>query len=102
MVGGALEEYTSFAVNIFYEADSNPEIIRVCFYEPTRWWQYCSDASDIFYFTFGTKKAFQAWLPGIRPGSHRVECYAEYVRDGEIRRTNVIFTQIVAHASRHP
>ena len=102
IVGAGLEAHSSFAINIFYEAAGNPEIKRVCFYETRRWWQYCSDVSDISYFTFGTKRAFQVWLPGIDPGSHRVECYAEYVRDGEIRRTNVIFTQIVAHASRHP
>ena len=102
ILGAGLEAHSSFAINIFYEAAGNPEIKRVCFYETRRWWQYCSDISDISYFTFGTKRAFQVWLPGIDPGSHRVECYAEYVRDGEIRRTNVIFTQIVAHASRHP
>jgi hypothetical protein len=34
------------------------------------------------------------YLPGLNIGSHRVECYAEYIRDGETRKTNVIFTQI--------
>ncbi len=101
VVGGALEEYSSFAVNIFYETGGNAEIKRACFYESWKW-SYCFDVSDRSYFTFGTKRGFQVWLPGIHPGSHRVECYVEYIRDGEIRRTNVIFTQIVAHASRHP
>ena len=99
ILGAGLEAHSSFVINIFYEAAGNPEIKRVCFYETRRWWQYCSDVSDISYFTFGTKRAFQVWLPGIDPGSHRVECYAEYIRDGEVRRTNVIFTQIVAGRS---
>jgi len=99
VVGAGLEAYSSFAVNIFFEAAGNPGITRVCFYETSWWWRYCSDISDISYFTFGTKRAFQVRLPGIDPGSHRVECFAEYVRSGETRRTNVIFTQITAGKS---
>ncbi len=99
VVGGGLEAHSSFAINIFYEAAGNPEIKRVCFYETGRWWRYCFDESDISYFTLGTKRAFQVWLPGIGPGSHRVECYAEYIRGGEVRRTNVIFIQIEASVS---
>ena len=96
--GAGLEAYISFAVNIFFEAAGNPEIKKACFYESRRE-QYCSDVSDGSYFTVGTKRAFQVRLPGIGAGSHRVECYAEYIRDGETRRTNVVFTQIIAHTS---
>jgi hypothetical protein len=99
VVGAGLEAYSSFAVNIFFEAARNPEITKVCFYEARRWWRYCSDVSDTSYFTLGTKKSSQVHLPGIDPGSHRVECHAEYVLDGQIRSTNVVFTQIIAHAS---
>ncbi len=101
VVGAGLEAHSSFAINIFFEAPGNPKIERVCFYE-LRQRPNCSDVRDGSYFTVGTKRAFQVRLPGIGPGSHRVECFAEYILDGEIRRTNVIFTQIVAHASRHP
>ncbi len=99
VVGAGLEARSSFAVNIFFEAAGNPQIIKVCFYETRQWWRYCFDLSDRSYFTLGTRKGFQIWLPGIGPGSHRVECYAEYVRDGEIRNTNVVFTQIIASVS---
>ena len=99
VLGSGLEANISFAVNIFYEAAGNPDITRACFYEARRWWRYCSDVSDISYFTFGMKRAFQVRLPGIDPGSHRVECYAEYTRDGETRRSNVVFTQIIATTS---
>ncbi len=98
VVGAGLEANISFPVNIFFEATGNPKIKRACFYE-LRQRPYCSDVSDESYFTLGTKRAFQVYLPGIGPGSHRVECYAEYIRDGETRRTNVVFTQIIAHTS---
>ncbi len=97
-VGAGLEARSSFAINIFFEAAGNPKIMRACFYESRRW-QYCSDVTDASYFTVGTKRAFQVRLPGIGPGSHRVECYADYIRDGVIQRTNVIFTQIEASVS---
>ena len=98
VLGTGLEANISFAVNIFFEAAGNPEIKRACFYESRRE-PYCSDVSDVSYFTLGTKRAFQVRLPGVGVGSHRVECYAEYIRDGETRKTNVVFTQIIASSS---
>jgi hypothetical protein len=97
--GAGIEAETSFAVNIFFEAVGNPQIKRVCFYESgeePNWF----DVSDISYFTLGTKRAFRVYLPGLSFGSHRVECYAEYIRDGETRKTNVVFTQITTGYSR--
>jgi len=91
--GAGIEEYTSFAVNIFFEAVGNPYIKRICFFE-SRGEPYCFDVSDVPYFSLGRKTAFQVYLPGFRIGSHKVECYGEYIRDGETRKTNVIFTQI--------
>ncbi len=98
VVGAGLEAHSSFAVNIFFEAVGTPKIARACFYV-SRSRPYCSDVPDESYFTLGAKRAFQVRLPGVGPGSHRVECYAEYVQDGELRKTNVIFTQIVASVS---
>ena len=93
--GAGIEAETSFAVNIFFEAVGNPQIKRACFSE-SGGQPYCFDVSDVSYATFGTKRVFQMYLPGLSVGSHRVECYAEYIRDGEIRKTNVVFTQITA------
>ncbi len=94
-VGAGVEANAAFAVNVFYEAAGKPEIKRAWFFEsgdkPS-----CFDLSDRSYLTLGTKTAFQVYLPGLNAGPHRVECYAEYVRDGETRKTNVIFTQIIA------
>jgi hypothetical protein len=88
--GAGIKANTSFAVNIFFEAVANQQIQRACFYESGEE-PYCF---DVTYGTFGTKKFFQVRLPGMNSGSHRVECYAEYIRDGETRKTNVIATQI--------
>jgi hypothetical protein len=93
-LGGGIEANVSFAVNIFFEAAGKPEIKRVCFYESGER-PYCFDLSDASYLTLGRKRAFQVYLPGVNTGSHRVECYAEYIRDGETRKTNVVFTQIL-------
>ena len=91
--GAVISAIESFAVNVFFEAVGNPQIKRACFFESGEE-PYCFDISDASYFTLGGKRAFQVYLPGPGVGSHRVECYAEYIRDGETRKTNVIFTQI--------
>jgi hypothetical protein len=93
--GAGLRAGGSFAVNIFFEAVGNPQIKRAC-YSDSGEGPYCFDVSDVSYATLGTKGAFQMYLPGLSVGSHRVECYAEYIRDGETRKTNVVFTQISA------
>jgi len=95
IVGAGVEANSSFAVNVFFEASGHPRIERACFYESGEE-PSCFDSSDISYLTLATKRAFQVYLPGLSAGSHMVECYAEYIRDGETRKTNVVFTQIIA------
>jgi hypothetical protein len=94
VVGAGVEADASFAVDVFFEAAGNPKIKRACFYESGEE-PFCFGAMDISYATLGTKRVFQVYHPGLHLGSHRVECYAEYTRDGEIRKTNVVFTQII-------
>jgi hypothetical protein len=91
VLGSGIKGNSSFAVNIFFEAAGKPEIKRACFYGSGEG-PYCF---DVTYATFGAKRALQVQLPGIKPGSYRAECYAEYIRDGETRKTNVVFTQIL-------
>jgi len=100
MPGAGLEAETSFAVNIFFEAVGTPQIKRACFFELGEG-LYCLNVSDESYFSLGTKRAFQVYLPGVSEGSHRVECYAEYIRDGEARKTNVVFIQVTAGVSQN-
>ncbi len=95
VVGAGVEANSAFAVNVFFEAAGNPEIKRACFYEQGEK-PSCFDLSVASYTTLGTKRAFQVYLLGIGVGSHRMECYAEYIRGGETQKTNVIFTQIIA------
>ena len=92
VLGSGIEANASFAVNIFFGAAGNPEIKRACFYESGEE----PSCFDVSYLTLGTKRAFQVYLPGVSVGSHRVECYAEYIRDGETRKTNMVFIQILA------
>jgi hypothetical protein len=89
--GSGIKGNSAFAVNIFFEAVGEPEIRKACFYGLGEG-LYCL---EVTYATFGTKRFLQVQLPGIRPGSYRAECYAEYFRDGEVRKTNVITTQIL-------
>ena len=95
VVGAGVKANSSFAVNVFFDATGSPKIKRACFYEQGEE-PSCYDALDISYLTLGTKRAFQVYLSGLRTGSHRVECYVEYIREGETRKTNVVFTQIIA------
>jgi len=90
VLGTGIKEGAAFPVNVFFEGEGRVEIKRACFYE-SKERQYCSKVS---YVTWGTKRAFQVYLPSTKSGSYKVECYAEYVRNGEIQRTNVIVTQI--------
>ena len=90
VLGSGIKEGAAIPVNVFFEGEGRVEIKKACFYE-SKERQYCSDVS---YITWGTKKAFQVYLPSTKAGSYRVECYAEYIRDEEIRKTNVIVTQI--------
>jgi hypothetical protein len=98
VLGSNIEANVSFPVHIFFEAAGKPEIKRACCYESGEG-PYCFNVSDYSYFTFGTKRAFQVYLAAVSAGSNRVECYAEYIRDGETRKTNVVFTQISAGVS---
>ena len=89
--GAGIKANITFPVNVFFEAVGEPEIQRACFYGLWRG-PYCSRVS---YTIVGGKKTIQVHLPGVNPGSHRVECCIEYIQGGEIRRTNVIAAQIL-------
>jgi len=91
LVGTGVKEGAAFPVNVFFQGEGRVDIRRACFYE-SKERQYCSPVSYAF---LGGKKVFQVYLPSTKAGSYRVECYAEYVSNGELRRTNVIATQIL-------
>jgi hypothetical protein len=92
--GESIKAYISFMANIFFEAGGKPEIKKACFY----WSGDGPHCFDAMYVTFGPQRTFQVQLPGLSTGSYSVECYAEYIRDGEAQKTNVISTQIFVAA----
>lgn len=68
--GSGIKGNSSFAVNIFFEADAKTEIKKACFYGLGEG----LNCFDVTHATFGGKRFLQVQLPGIRPGSYNVEC----------------------------
>jgi hypothetical protein len=91
---GSIKQFISFVANISFEANGKPEIKRACF-NGVGEKPYCFDAMHV---TFGWPSSFQVQLPGISNGSYSVECYAEYIRDGQTQKTNAIAAQIFVAA----
>jgi len=89
--GRNIEAYDPFVANISFKAEGKPEIKRACFY----WSGEGPNCFDAMYVTFEPYRTFQVQLPGMDPGSYTVTCYAEYIQNGETRKSNVITTQIL-------
>ena len=93
-VNGNLKTGVEYWVNVNFQADGNPEIRRACFS-----WSgdgpYCVrvKAKDVKY---GSDAYVQVPIHG-RPGSNRLECYLEYVRDGRGRQTNTVTSFVVGY-----
>jgi len=79
-----------YLVKVTFESDGKSKIRKACFY-----WSgdgpYCHRVKEVDYGPPGT---FRVWLRTDNPGFYRLECYVEYFRDGEIKVTNVISSQI--------
>jgi hypothetical protein len=79
-----------FVVNINFEANGKPEIRTACF-SFSGDGPYCVKVTDVSYGPPGTIKVL------VRPknsGSHSLESYVYYVRDGRTQPTNVVGSQI--------
>ncbi len=80
-----------FVVMIQFEADGKPEIRRACFY-----WSgegpYCSKVADVSYGSPGTIRVEPR---AKESGSHVLEAYALYVRDGKTQPTKVISSRVL-------
>jgi len=76
---------------IIFRADGKPEISKAC-YSWSGGGLYCFKAKHSKY---GSPGNFIIELPPADPGTYTMECYAEYLRDGETQRTNVISSQII-------
>ena len=79
-----------FVVNINFEADGKPEIRTACFYFSGDG-PYCIKVTDVNYGSPGTVKL---QVRAKNSGSHALESYAYYIKDGKTQPTNVVNCQI--------
>jgi hypothetical protein len=79
-----------FVVNINFEADGKPEIRTVCFSFSDDG-PYCYKVTDVNYGSPGTIKL---QIRVKTSGSHVLESYAYYIKDGKVQPTNVISSHI--------
>lgn len=79
-----------FVVNINFEADGKPGIRTACF-SFSGDGPYCVKVTDVNYGSPGTIKA---QVRAKNSGSHALESYVYYLRDGKTQPTNVVTCQI--------
>ena len=80
----------SFEVNIKFEADGKPEIRTACF-SFSGDGPYCYKVTDVDYGSPGTIKV---QVRAKNSGSHSLESYVYYIKDGKSQPTNVVGSQI--------
>ena len=79
-----------FVVNINFEANGKPEIRTACF-SFSGDGPYCVKVTDVSYGPPGTIKV---QVRAKNSGSHALESYVYYLRDGKVQPTNVVGSQI--------
>ena len=84
---GNLSSNVEYWTTINFEADPKPEISRACF-NFSGDGQSCVDvqAKNV---TYGSRAYFRVPIH-VPVGSKRIDCYAEYIRDGKTHRTNTV------------
>jgi hypothetical protein len=89
---GNLSPDIAYWTTINYEADLKPEIRRACF-NFSGGSQTCVDvqAKDVIY---GSQSYFRVPIR-VPAGSKRIDCYAEYIRDGKTQRTNTVTYRVI-------
>ena len=94
---GSLSADVEYWTTINFEADPKPEIRRACF-NFSGDGQSCVDvqAKSVSY---GSHPYFRV-LIHVPEGSKRIDCYAEYIRDGKTHRTNTVTYQVIVLKKR--
>jgi hypothetical protein len=89
---GNLSPDIAYWTTIHFEANIKPEIRRACF-RFSGGSQTCVDvqAKDVIY---GFHQYFRVPIH-VPAGSKRIDCYAEYIRDGETHRTNTVTYRVI-------
>jgi hypothetical protein len=75
-----------FGVNINFEADGKPEIRTACF-SFSGDGPYCVKVTDANYESPGTIKV---QVRAKNSGSHSLESYVYYIKDGKVQPTNIV------------
>jgi len=75
-----------FVVNINFEADGKPEIRTACF-SFSGDGPYCVKVTDVNYGSPGTIKV---QVRAKNSGSHSLESYTYYIKDGKVQPSNVV------------
>ena len=89
---GNLSADVEYWATINFEVDRKPEIRRACFSFSGES-QSCVDvrAKDV---TYGSHPYFRVPIH-VPVGSKRIDCYAEYIRDGKTHRTNTVTYYVI-------
>jgi len=88
--GGIVTLGLQYSVRVIFEADGKPEIKRACF----SWSGEGPDCFKVKEIDYDLPATLSVRLQTRNPGSFRLECYVEYIRDGRTQRTNVVGSQI--------
>jgi len=89
--GGNVSANVEYWVTLNFAAAGNPQISKACF-------KFLGDNLDCVdvtqrYVTYGSRANFRVPLL-IPKGQGALDCYAEYIRNGETQRTNTVTTFI--------
>ena len=89
---GNLSPNIAYWTTIHFEADVLPEIRRACF-SFSGGGQACVDvqAKDVIY---GSHPYFRVPIH-VPAGSKRIDCHAEYIREGKTHRTNTVTYRVI-------
>jgi hypothetical protein len=89
---GNLSADLEYWTTIRFETDAKPEIRRACF-NFSGGGQSCADVQEKDV-TYRSRPHFRVSIH-VPVDSKRIDCYAEYIRDGETRRTNTVTYYVI-------
>jgi hypothetical protein len=89
---GNLSANVEYWTTINFLADRKPKILRACF-SFSGGGQSCVDVQEKDV-TYGSRTYFRVAIH-VPVGSKRIDCYAEYIRDGKTQRTNTVTYYVI-------
>jgi hypothetical protein len=94
---GNLSAHMEYWVSVNFEANGNPELRRVCFtFSGEGLTCTAVQANEVIY-----GRRAHVRVPMHAPsGPKWLECYMEYVQEGEVRRTNQITASVMGYEVR--